>query len=156
MANRPDAMTFVLVDYKGGAAFKDCVNLPHTVGMVTDLDTHLQKADFFDVATYPDATFHSTRVDKGANANKLKVTGELTLHGVTHPVVLDVTINKVGEHAQRKTQAAGFDATTTLKRSDFGIKAYVPMISDEIRIHITSEAIEAASPAQDAAPKDSH
>lgn len=41
VANRPDAMTFVLVDYKGGAAFKDCVALPHTVGMVTDLDTHL-------------------------------------------------------------------------------------------------------------------
>ena len=41
VANRPDGMTFVLVDYKGGAAFKDCVSLPHTVGMVTDLDTHL-------------------------------------------------------------------------------------------------------------------
>ncbi|WP_433389174.1 FtsK/SpoIIIE domain-containing protein [Micromonospora sp. KLBMP9576] len=41
LANRPDAMNFVLVDYKGGAAFKDCVDLPHTVGMVTDLDTHL-------------------------------------------------------------------------------------------------------------------
>jgi S-DNA-T family DNA segregation ATPase FtsK/SpoIIIE len=41
VANRPDAMTFVLVDYKGGSAFKDCVALPHTVGMVTDLDTHL-------------------------------------------------------------------------------------------------------------------
>jgi S-DNA-T family DNA segregation ATPase FtsK/SpoIIIE len=41
VANRPDAMTFVLVDYKGGSAFKDCVKLPHTVGMVTDLDTHL-------------------------------------------------------------------------------------------------------------------
>lgn len=41
VANSPEGMTFVLVDYKGGAAFKDCVNLPHTVGMVTDLDTHL-------------------------------------------------------------------------------------------------------------------
>ena len=41
VANRPDAMTFVLVDYKGGSAFKDCVELPHTVGMVTDLDAHL-------------------------------------------------------------------------------------------------------------------
>ena len=40
VANRPDEMTFVLVDYKGGSAFKDCVQLPHTVGMVTDLDTH--------------------------------------------------------------------------------------------------------------------
>ena len=41
VGNRPDAMTFVLIDYKGGAAFKDCVDLPHTVGMVTDLDGHL-------------------------------------------------------------------------------------------------------------------
>ena len=41
MANRPDAMTFVLIDYKGGSAFKDCARLPHTVGMVTDLDGHL-------------------------------------------------------------------------------------------------------------------
>ncbi|HEX4255723.1 MAG TPA: FtsK/SpoIIIE domain-containing protein [Streptosporangiaceae bacterium] len=41
VANRPEAMTFVLVDYKGGSAFKDCVQLPHTVGMVTDLDAHL-------------------------------------------------------------------------------------------------------------------
>src|SRR6266704_2177728 len=41
VANRPDAMTFVLIDYKGGSAFKDCVHLPHTVGMVTDLDGHL-------------------------------------------------------------------------------------------------------------------
>jgi S-DNA-T family DNA segregation ATPase FtsK/SpoIIIE len=41
VANKPEGMNFVLVDYKGGAAFKDCVNLPHTVGMVTDLDTHL-------------------------------------------------------------------------------------------------------------------
>ena len=40
-ANRPDEMTFVLIDYKGGSAFKDCVRLPHTVGMVTDLDGHL-------------------------------------------------------------------------------------------------------------------
>ncbi len=41
VGNPPDAMTFVLIDYKGGAAFKDCVDLPHTVGMVTDLDGHL-------------------------------------------------------------------------------------------------------------------
>jgi polyisoprenoid-binding protein YceI len=110
---------------------------------VPKLDEHLQKDEFFDSAKYPDATFKSTKVEKGAAKNKLKVTGDLTLHGVTKPVVLDVTVNKVGEHPMRKAPAAGFEASTTVKRSDFGISKYVPMVSDEIKIHITSEAIDA-------------
>ena len=120
---------------------------------VPDLDKHLQKADFFDAEKYPDATFQSTKVEKSASKDTLKVTGDLTLHGVTKPIVLNVTINKVGEHPMRKSQAAGFDAMTTLKRSDFGIKTYVPMVSDEIKIHITSEAIEAKAYAEGMAPK---
>ncbi len=119
---------------------------------VPDLDKHLQKPDFFDSAQFPDATFQSTKVEKGAAKDKLKVTGDLTLHGVTKPVVLNVTINKVGEQAMRKAQAAGFDATTTLKRSDFGIKTYVPMVSDDIKIHITSEAIDAKAYAESLKP----
>ena len=110
---------------------------------VPKLDEHLQKDEFFDSAKYPDATFKSTKVEKGAGKNKLKVIGDLTLHGVTKPVVLDVTVNKVGEHPMRKAPAAGFEASTTVKRSDFGISKYVPMVSDEIKIHITSEAIDA-------------
>jgi polyisoprenoid-binding protein YceI len=120
---------------------------------VPDLNEHLQKPDFFDSAKYPDATFQSTKVEQGAKPDKLKVTGNLTLHGVTKPVVLDVTINKVGEHPMRKAPAAGFDATTTLKRSDFGIKAYVPMVSDDIKIHITSEAIDAKAFAEGMKPE---
>jgi polyisoprenoid-binding protein YceI len=69
-----------------------------------------------------------------------KVTGDLGVHGVTHPVVLDARLNKQAEHPMMKTQAIGFDATATLKRSDFGVGAYVPNVSDEIRIRITTEA----------------
>jgi len=115
---------------------------------VPKLDEHLQKDEFFDSAKYPNATFKSTKVEKGAGSDKLKVTGDLTLHGVTKPVVLDVTINKVGEHPMRKAPAAGFEASTTVKRSDFGISKYVPMVSDDIKIHITSEAIDAKAYAE--------
>jgi len=110
---------------------------------VEKLDEHLQGEDFFDAAKYPEATFRSTKVEKGAGENRLKVTGDLTLHGVTHPVVLDVTVNKAGEHPMRKAPAAGFDASATIKRSEFGISKYVPMVSDDIQLRITTEAIDA-------------
>ena len=114
---------------------------------VAKLDEHLRGPEYFDTAKYPDAIFKSTKVEPGASKDQLKVSGDLSLHGVTKPVVLDVTINKVGPYPMRDAHAAGFDATTTIKRSDFGINKYVPMISDEIRIHITTEAIsEAATP----------
>jgi polyisoprenoid-binding protein YceI len=120
---------------------------------VEKLDEHLQGADFFDSAKYPDAVFRSTKVEKGAGENHLKVTGDLSLHGVTKPIVLDVTVNKVGEHPMRKAPAAGFDATATIKRSDFGISTYVPMVSDDIKLHITSEAIDAKAYAESLKPK---
>ena len=107
---------------------------------VAKLDAHLQTADFFDVAKYPTATFKSTRVER-AGEHGLKVTGDLTLHGVTRPVVLDVVINKIGPHPMAGRAAAGFDATTTIKRSDFGISNYVPNVSDEIRLSISTEAM---------------
>lgn len=108
---------------------------------VEKLDEHLQAEDFFDSAKYPEATFKSTKVEQGAGENRLKVTGDLTLHGVTKPIVLDVTVNKAGEHPMRKVPAAGFDATATIKRSEFGITKYVPMVSDDITLRITTEAI---------------
>jgi polyisoprenoid-binding protein YceI len=110
---------------------------------VAKLDEHLDSPDFFDAAKYPNATFKSTKVEKGATPDQLKVTGDLTLHGVTKPVTLDVTVNNVGEHPMRKAPAAGFDATATVKRSEFGISKYIPGVSDDIKIHITTEAIEA-------------
>lgn len=109
---------------------------------VDKLDEHLLKADFFDAAQFPTATFTSTGVT-AAGEGKLAVAGDLTIHGVTRPVVLDVTINKIGEHPMRKRPAAGFDARATLKRSNFGVGAYVPMVGDEVTLSITVEAFQA-------------
>lgn len=106
---------------------------------VEKLDAHLLNADFFDAEKYPTATFVSTGVT-AAGEGQLKVAGDLTIHGVTRPVVLDVTINKIGEHPMAKTPAAGFDARTVIKRSDFGVGGYAPAVSDEVTIEITVES----------------
>jgi len=111
---------------------------------VPKLDEHLKSADFLDAAKYPNVTFKSTKVTP-AGKGKLKVVGDLTVHGVTKPVTLDVTLNKVGPHPMMKVQTVGFDATTTLKRSDFGVGAYVPNVSDEIKVRITTEAHDASA-----------
>ena len=106
---------------------------------VPKLDEHLKSKDFLDAAQYPNITFKSTKV-AAAGKGKLKVTGDLTVHGVTKPVTLDVTVNKVGDHPMMKVPSAGFDAVAAIKRSDFGVGAYVPNVSDEIKIRITTEA----------------
>jgi polyisoprenoid-binding protein YceI len=101
---------------------------------------HLTGADWFDAAKYPSATFKSTKVET-AGEGKLKVTGDLTVKGVTKPVVLDVKLNKAGEQPMAKRAGIGFDATATVKRSEFGLGAYVPNVSDEVTLRITTEAI---------------
>lgn len=106
---------------------------------VPALDEHLKKPDFLDAGKYPTVTFKSTKVQP-LGGHKFKVTGDLTVHGVTRPVVLAATLNKIGPHPMSKAQSIGFDATASIKRSDFGVGAYVPSVSDEITIHITTEA----------------
>jgi polyisoprenoid-binding protein YceI len=106
---------------------------------VPKLTEHLLTADFFDAAKYPQATFRSTSV-KALGEGRLEVTGTLDLHGVQKPVVLEVKLNKVAPHAMGKKEAIGFDATATIKRSDFGINLYVPMVGDEVALRITTEA----------------
>lgn len=105
---------------------------------VPALDEHLKKPDFLDAGKYPTVTFKSTAVES-LGGNKFKVTGDLTVHGMTRPVVLDATLNKVGPHPMSKAPSIGFDATASIKRSDFGVGAYVPNVSDELSIHITTE-----------------
>jgi polyisoprenoid-binding protein YceI len=106
----------------------------------SELDGHLFGEKFFntDKATAV-ATFKSTKVELDGE-KKAKVTGDLTIKGITKPVVLDVTLNKAGEHPMKKVPAIGFDATATVKRSDFGVGAYAPMVSDEVALKITTEA----------------
>ena len=116
------------------------VTLPMTgmTGFVVDFDEHLRSGDFFETDKYPDATFASTKVE-AAGPNKLRVTGELTIHGVTKPAVLDVTLNKSAPGRDGQPRV-GFDATTTIKRSDWGLGRYAPKVSDEVSIRITTEA----------------
>lgn len=105
---------------------------------VPALDKHLSGADFLDAAKYPSVTFKSTKVQP-MGGHKFKVTGDLTVHGVTKPVVLDATLNKVGPDSMSKAQSIGFDATASIKRSDFGVGGYVPNVSDELKIRITTQ-----------------
>ncbi|MEY4575099.1 MAG: hypothetical protein RL251_1221 [Pseudomonadota bacterium] len=99
------------------------------------------KADFFGPAP-ADAKFVSTSVvAKGTTA---KITGNLTLNGITKPVVLDTTFSGAGNNPFNKKPTVGFHATTTIKRSEFGVSYGVPVVSDEVKLDI-SVAFEKAS-----------
>lgn len=108
-------------------------------GFSAKFNEHLRSADFFDAAKFPKATFKSTKVE-AAGEGKLKVTGDLTVKDITRPVVLDVTLNKAADHPMTKAPTIGFDATTTLSRSEFGVGNYAPAVSDEVELRITTEA----------------
>lgn len=99
-------------------------------------DKHLKTADFFDVAQYPVATFVSTSASK--SAGKLYVHGNLTLHGVTKPITLAVTGPVGPVEGMDHKQHAGFQATTTISRSAFGIGSKFPaaMVGDEVKLTI--------------------
>ena len=106
---------------------------------VQAFNDHLLTADFFDAATHPEVTFTSTAV-QALGADRMRVTGDLTMHGITRPVELAVTVNGVGTHAMTGQPAAGFDAEATILRSDFGLDMYAPTVSDELKLRITTEA----------------
>jgi len=104
-------------------------------------DEHLRSPDFFNAKEFPQLTFKSTKVERtGETSGKLH--GDLTLLGVTKPVVLDVTFNKEGVSPASKKETAGFSARGTIKRSDFGMKYGVPNIGDEITLLIEAEAVK--------------
>lgn len=112
---------------------------------VARFDEHLRNADFFDAAQFPVATFRSTRVE-AEGEQRLKVTGDLTIKGITRPVVLDVVLNKAGPHPRSNKPTIGFDATATVLRSEFGLGRGAPAVSDEVKIRITTEAQADAAP----------
>ena len=103
-------------------------------------DTHLKSPDFFDAEKYPALTFQSTSI-KAAGKNKYKLTGNLTIHGVTKAVTLDLFYKGIAENPMNKKQTAGFQVIGTIKRSDFkiGEKFPAPMLSDEVKIKADGE-----------------
>jgi polyisoprenoid-binding protein YceI len=100
---------------------------------------HIQGADFLDTAAYPAATFKSTSV-KFDGDKPVAVNGNLTIKGVTRPVTLTVTSFKHAMHPMMKRDAIGANATTTVKRSDFNMGKYAPLVGDDVTIDIAIEA----------------
>lgn len=107
-------------------------------------DTHLRGADFFNVEAHPTITFVSTSVERTGDETA-RVTGDLTILGVTQTVVLETTLNALMPHpipSYEGVMTAGFSSITTISRSDFGMTAFVPAVGDEVSIILEIEAFQ--------------
>jgi polyisoprenoid-binding protein YceI len=106
-------------------------------------NTHLKSADFFDVEKYPEIYFKSTDI-KANGKNTYKLSGNLTMHGITKPVTMDLEYRGTVENAMNKKATAGFRLTGIVKRSDFNIGGGFPdaAISDEVRIKADGEFVK--------------
>lgn len=103
-------------------------------------ETHMKSPDFFNVEKFPAMTFKSMKVER-TGEKTAKMTGDLTLLGVTKPVTLDVTFNSTGVHPMNKNNIAGFSLKGALKRSDFGMAYGLPNIGDDVQLDIQVEGI---------------
>ncbi len=106
-------------------------------------DDHMKNEDFFAVEKFPTMTFKSTKVES-ISANQMNVHGELTILDQTHPVTLAVTHNKSGVHPFSGKFIAGFSATTTIKRSTYGMTYGLPALGDEVEIRLEVEGEKSA------------
>jgi polyisoprenoid-binding protein YceI len=100
-------------------------------------DDHLKSPDFFNAKQFPRISFKSTRV-RGSR-DKLRVTGDLSMHGVTRPITLDMQYVGTGTHPRSGKKIAGFDASFTLKRSDFEIDYMLQGLGDEVTLMVGLE-----------------
>jgi polyisoprenoid-binding protein YceI len=107
-------------------------------------DEHVRSADFLDAGAHPDITFTATGAEPISDTTG-KVMGDLTIRGVTQPVTLDVTLNKLADyHCCHGKETLGISATTTILRSDFGSTYALPtFVGDEVEIMLEFEAIRA-------------
>jgi polyisoprenoid-binding protein YceI len=107
-------------------------------------DNHLKSAEFFDVATYPNLTFKSTSITKGTSKDHYTLTGNLTIHGVTKPVSMNLWYRGTTANPMSKATTAGFQLTGTINRADFGIgpKYPPPMLSNEVAIKADGEFVK--------------
>lgn len=106
----------------------------------TKWDEHMKGEDFFNVEKFPDMSFKSNAIDIiGDNTANIK--GDLTILGVTKPVILETKFNKAGKHAFSGKYVAGFSATTQINRSDYGMDYGLPLIGDKVNIILEVEAV---------------
>ncbi|WP_417472043.1 YceI family protein [Leisingera sp.] len=134
----------IMFDQEDPAASSVSVSMPLS-SMLTGWQKrfdHFMSKDFFDATEDETITFTSTAIEV-TGENTAKITGDLTLNGVTKSVVLDAKLNKAGEHPMAKKPWAGFDATTTLVRSEYNLGQFAPFVSDEVNVKISIEAMKA-------------
>lgn len=121
---------------------KSSVNMKvHTASVDSnnsEMEAKFQDAQFLNSEKFPLATFISTKVEK-LSADKGRITGDLTLLGVTKPITLDVTFNGYAVNPYTKAPTMGFSAKGTFKRSDFGMIAYLPDVGDDVSLIIEAE-----------------
>jgi polyisoprenoid-binding protein YceI len=127
------------IDPKAITSAKVDVTIPVAGVSTTNakLDDELKSADWFDAATHPNIRFVSTAVVP-TGPRTAQITGNLMFHGVIRPVTLAASFNAGGTNPLSKAYTLGFNATTTINRSDFGVKTYVPLIGDAVTIRISA------------------
>ncbi|MDP4023080.1 YceI family protein [Methylobacterium sp. NEAU 140] len=102
------------------------------------LERHLATPDFFDTQKFPTATFTATGVEP-TSPTTARITGDLTLRGTTRPVAIDATFNQAGLSPVDKRYTVGFDGRAVVKRSEFGVNAFLPALGDEVTLRIEGE-----------------
>jgi polyisoprenoid-binding protein YceI len=107
----------------------------------TKLDGELKSPVWFDAAQFPTIEFKATHIVK-TGRDTANITGDLTFHGVTKPVTLHAAFNGAGVNPLSKQYTVGFNATGEIKRSDFGVKTYVPLIGDEVTLTISAAFVQ--------------
>ncbi len=134
----------IMFDQEDPANSSVNVSMPAT-SMITGWEKrteHFMSGDFFGATDDEMVTFSSTGIEVTGDDTAL-ITGDLTLNGVTKSVVLDAKLNQVGDHPMANKPWAGFDATTTLVRSEYDLGKFAPYISDEVQVRISIEAMKA-------------
>jgi polyisoprenoid-binding protein YceI len=126
---------------KGLASVDATIQVSSLTTGIAKRDEDLLGPQFFDAARFPTMGFQSGRVSYLSN-DTATVEGSFTLHGITRPVTLHVTRIQCSPTLPDKKEVCSFDSWTKIRRSDFGIKAYLPLIADEVKLMIDSEAIE--------------
>jgi polyisoprenoid-binding protein YceI len=104
-------------------------------------DGHVQGEDFFDTANHPEMTFRSSAINV-ASGDKGTITGDLTIRGVTKPVTLDVTFQGTGSSPMDNSFRAGFQASGTINRTEFGVSYGVPLVSEEVQLLLDLQIVK--------------
>ena len=134
----------IMFDQEEPSASGVTVSMP-VMSMLTGWEgrfQHFMSEDFFGATEEDMVSFTSTAIEVTGDDTAL-ITGDLTMNGVTKSVVLDAKLNQAGDHPMENKPWAGFDATTTLLRSDFNVGAFAPFVSDEVTVQISIEAMKA-------------